>query len=238
MTEVNIPTATRIEFRQGMKPTLKAAVGSKDNIPTIDKVLLDETLAGYNITPLDWSNAPNTSKMSTTQAREAIKDFITAHAADQFPAETRGPQMGTTIKQENAAKSTEQLASDVAALERRMKIMGDRYKRPDVNEMMAEVPSDVFPNKAAFDEQVIIDKLSDNPTIGSYIEGNKIIAHEPISYAGWPEGWVKSRNLPETKITATDIKTGERVPVGKDWTDADPKPVGVQVREKLNKKKG
>lgn len=94
-----------------------------------------------------------------------------------------------------------------------------------------------YASKNDFLEQQMIDKLAGQETAGSYVEGNKVIHHEPISYNGWPMQWVESRNLPKTKVYATDVKTGERVPLGDKWTEADPMPTGTAVREKMKKRK-
>jgi hypothetical protein len=86
-----------------------------------------------------------------------------------------------------------------------------------------------FTNKTDFLEQKMINDLSGLPTVGSYPMGNKTIHVE--QYKNWPF----MDTLPPIKTYATDAK-GNRVPIGETWTDVDPKPAGVQIKEKMNKK--
>jgi len=111
------------------------------------------------------------------------------------------------------------------------------YKAPkNVLEMKTgEMPNTpgmegVFKNKQEFDKANMFNTLKDEPPTGSYREGNKIITVEKTNI---PEGIP----LPKTKTYAVDATTGERVPVGKKWSDIDPEPLTERVKTILNRRK-
>jgi hypothetical protein len=107
----------------------------------------------------------------------------------------------------------------------------------NVSQMMTQDPSNprFFPSKEKFEQAAeIFGPLSGKPFTGSYPDGGKIINIEAVNY---PPG-MPTQGLPQTKISATNAKTGERVPVGKTWTDSDPEPLGARVRNILDRNKG
>jgi hypothetical protein len=92
-----------------------------------------------------------------------------------------------------------------------------------------------FASKEKFEQAAeTFGPLSGEPFTGSYPLGDKIINIELINY---PSG-MPTQGLPQTKMSATNAKTGERVPVGKTWTSNDPEPLGARVRTILDRNKG
>ena len=107
----------------------------------------------------------------------------------------------------------------------------------NVSQMLTEDTSGpkVYPSKEAFEKESIFSTLKDEPHTGSYIQGDKIIHVEKLDYGSLPKDITK--DFQQTKMYATD-KNGNRVPIGKTWTDTDPEPLGARVRNILDRNKG
>jgi hypothetical protein len=107
----------------------------------------------------------------------------------------------------------------------------------NVSQMLIEdtSKSKVYPSKEAFEKESIFSTLKDEPHTGSYIQGDKIIHVEKLDYGTLPKDITK--DFQQTKMYATD-KNGNRVPIGKTWTDIDPEPLGARVRSIIDRNKG
>ena len=103
----------------------------------------------------------------------------------------------------------------------------------NVSQMLTENTSNkVYPSKEAFEKERSFSILRDEPHTGSYIQGDKIIHIEKRDYGSLPKDITNT--FEQTKMYATD-KNGNRVPIGKSWTSADPEPLTSKVRRKLGK---
>jgi hypothetical protein len=240
---------TPLTTREKLDKTLQSAYGQVSGRgKVLNKELIDQTLAGEGLPPVDWSKlGTDYQSMSVKDGRKAIQKFVETEAGLRG-AGTRGPTQKTQMKEANerlayeqSQRSPEEVAKELAdmqaAIERRKRVLGDKYRAPGGSrfEMMTgepEVPkAQVFADETDFRQQQSFDKIAGIPTEGTWQEGNKTIHSQS---RGWPFDPTK------VDIFATDTATGKRVPRGVDWTEADPKPSGVETAEKiranLNKK--
>ena len=208
----------------------------------LNKELIDQTLAGEGLPPVDWSKLGNDYKsLSVKEGRQVIKKFIKSETGLSGQG-TRGPNRNTQMREANeriaaeeAALSAEEKAAKAAALDARLRALGNKYRPPGgtrfemmTGESKAPTPQ-VFANEAEFRQQQMVDTLAGIPTEGTWEVGNKTIHSKG---RGWPF------NPTKVDIYATDTATGKRVPLGDKWTEADPKPSGVETAEKIRKKLG
>jgi len=225
-------------FRQGLKSdTMTDAAVVKDMIKTttntgirryknsniVDNSVFDEFAADAGVM-LDWKSAPDISKMGFGEGKSAMTDWmykqIKTEANDLGLDARTGGIRGQIKAMEEANKNiqpinpTEEAAAVKAAQERMKKLRGGSM------EMMSAEPAHTFSSKQDFLEQQSFDVLAGVPTVGTYPQGNKIMHSQQIAPF-----------MTKTHIFATDAKTGKRVPIGDDWTAADPKPSMVEMRE-------
>ena len=102
----------------------------------------------------------------------------------------------------------------------------------NVSQMLTEDSTKIFPSKEAFEKERIFSDLKDIPHEGKYQQGDKIIHVEAIKYGNLPKDITSTWE--QTKTYATD-KSGKRVPIGKEWTEADPEPLTSQLKRKLKR---
>lgn len=104
----------------------------------------------------------------------------------------------------------------------------------NVSQMLTEDTSGPkqYSSKEQFEKERMVSMLKEIPHEGSYPQGDKIIHVEAIKYGNLPKDI--TRDWEQTKMFATD-KTGKRVPIGKEWTEADPEPLTSQLKRKLKR---
>jgi len=206
-----------------IKITTNTGIRRYKNSNIVDNSVFDEFAADAGVL-LDWKSAPDISKMGFAEGRTAMNDWMYKQIktdANDLGLDTRtGGIRGQIKAMEEANKNiqpinpTEEAAAVKAAQERMKKLRGGSM------EMMSAEPAHTFSSKQDFLEQQSFDVLAGVPTVGTYPQGNKIMHSQQIAPF-----------MTKTHIFATDAKTGKRVPIGDDWTAADPKPSMVEMRE-------
>lgn len=200
-----VEKAARTDVRSTLKTSGKAGINSKNGIMVLDKKLYNDNLTALGYEVPDWSKLPNDYKsQSVADARKTVNNWVYEQVKDQIPKESRGPQMQTIIKQEQALKTPEQIAAEEAAVQARMekwKRGGVRMPR-DTMEMQTTTPT--FKDATDFKNQQMMDKLSGKYTEGQYKQGDKLIVYT-IEYVGPFEREVK---------TIYSTKTGEKIGTG------------------------
>jgi len=206
-----------------IKITTNTGIRRYKNSNIVDNSVFDEFAADAGVL-LDWKSAPDISKMGFAEGRTAINDWMYKQIktdANDLGLDTRtGGIRGQIKAMEEANKNiqpinpAEEAAAVKAAQERMKKLRGGSM------EMMSAEPAHTFSSKQDFLEQQSFDVLAGVPTVGTYPQGNKIMHSQQIAPF-----------MTKTHIFATDAKTGKRVPIGDDWTAADPKPSMVEMRE-------
>lgn len=161
---------TPLTIREKLDKTVQTAyrpVAGQGKV--LDKTLIDETLAGEGLPPVDWSKLGiDYQSMSVKDARKTIQKFVEKETGVSG-AGTRGPTAKTQMREANerlayeqAQRSPEEIAKELAdmqaAIERRKRVLGDKYRAPggDRFEMMtgdpekkSSIPRPDFPEGSA-----------------------------------------------------------------------------------------
>jgi len=243
------------EIRFDVKNTGKGAITTKNNIIQLDKAAYDELAAMHGAT-LDWSKLGELKK-GAADAREQVNNFVMQAIKEARGPEKRGPQMRTLQKQAEAelgiGKDTEltpeqlkrigstgkpqpapTISPALQAMLDKQKAAGNYRGPKDVSQMMTS--ETVYPSLEEFNKATMMDVLAGKEQLGAYRLGDKIIQRIPNPERANVPDVFKDRFSPVKEI-AYDANTGERVPVGSDWTEIDPKPFKQQVEDKLKKRK-
>jgi hypothetical protein len=191
----------------------------------LDSIRARAQASGAKYTP-PTADTPTVAPVAPTELPPAAAPAVATSTLDQLRSRLtpQTPEQAAAVEAYNALspaeKATQTRAENVA-----------KKAPPGVSQMIVPNEPIVHANKAAFEKAGLFDTLASRAAAGSYREGNKIITVEPHQ-GPWP-----FPTKPPVYITAVDAATGERVPVGKNWTAADPQPVSSKVRDKLNKNK-
>jgi hypothetical protein len=165
-------------------------------------------------------------------ARELGKYGFTQMTPDELAALQTGRNL-PQYQQPVAGPVAPAQAAQMAAAQR---IIGaPPVARPPNTMQMATAPvkSVVYPSREAFEQATMFDRIAGKEVAGSFKEGNKIITYTPWQHP-WP---FTDRPKPAPTVTAVDAATGQRVPVGKTWTEADPAPSGSLIRQRMSRGK-
>jgi len=112
---------------------------------------------------------------------------------------------------------------------------GPSKKGPsNVSKMLTEDTSSSgkYSSKEEFEKAGLFSTLKEEAHTGSYPQGDKIIHVEEINYGNLPKDVTSTWE--QTKTYATD-KNGNRVPIGKEWTEADPEPLTSQLKKRFKR---
>jgi hypothetical protein len=205
------------------------------NLDTLDEAQKQATKVSLLEEQRKLQSAIRDNRISKVYSNDEIEKLMKRyHAVDKAV---------TTIQNEQVHKSNkarwEKNQADIAEkqAEKEAKKVSKKKAPDNVSQMLIEDTSGpkTFPSKEAFEKESIFSTLKDEPHTGSYIQGDKIIHVEKIDYGTMPKDVTK--DFQQTKTYATD-KSGNRVPIGKTWTDLDPEPLGARVRNILDRNKG
>ena len=167
-------------------------------------------------------------------AEKAANDELIAKAAERRSKLSGVMKRGEDFSMQPAVNpTTPTISPALQALLDKQKAAG-KYKPPGVSEMMTG--ETVYPSLDDFNKATMFDAVAGKEQLGAYIMGDKVIQRiANPDRANVPEMF--RDKFPAVKEIAYDVNTGERVPLGKDWTEADPKPFKKQVEDKLKKRK-
>jgi len=133
---------TPLTTREKLDKTVQTAyrpVAGQGNV--LDKTLINQTLVGEGLPAVDWSKLGiDYQSMSVKDARKTIQKFIEKETGVSG-AGTRGPTQKTQMKEANerlayeqSQRSPEEVAKELAdmqaAIERRKRVLGDKYRAP------------------------------------------------------------------------------------------------------------
>lgn len=107
------------EVRGQVKMSAAGGIRSKDNIVQVNKTLFNDIAEKNGFTPIDWTSAPDVSKMSVADARKTITDFVDDQFKSQYAKGTRTSQ-SKLIKETEASMTPEQMAAQEAAVAARL----------------------------------------------------------------------------------------------------------------------
>ena len=218
-----------------IKTTVNTGVKRYKNSNIVYNSVFDEFAADAGVL-LDWSTAPDISKMGWKEGNSAMSNWMYKQIkteANDLGLDTRTGGIRGQMRQmeeSNADIQPPNPAEEAALAKAAQERMAKMRKFGSSMEMMSteSTPTlQVFKNENEFKKQKSLDILAGKPTVGTWQEGSKTIHSQEISPF-----------MTKTNIFATDTATGKRVPRGKTWTADDPKPSGVESAQQIRKKLG
>jgi hypothetical protein len=194
------------------------------------------------IKPTKQTTTPATTTRSSAEIRKQMDALDNQMTMLRDDALAEGLTM-ETLEGQAYRNQLDSMFKQMAPLEKELKLAIELEKKQarqakkkapsNVSQMLiGDEGSKVYPNKKAFEKESIFSTLKDEPHTGSYIEGDKIIHVEKVNYGNLPKDVTK--DFQQTKTYATD-KQGNRVPIGKEWTDADPEPLTSALKRKFKR---
>lgn len=166
----------------------------------------------------------------------AMSPEETAALSGGMPHPAAGPISPADLAKQMAASNIAPPTTPIqAAAQQTIQAKMRQTPPPGVSQMMTgESLANKIPvmSKADWDAQVMMDTLAGKPSYGAYELNGKIIHHVENRIGPFP---VDPKN--PVKIFATDAVTGERVPIGKNWTEKDPPTSSALIKERMRKGK-
>lgn len=210
--------------------TTNSGVRRNKNTNIVDNSVFDELAADAGVL-LDWSTAPDISKMGFKEGRKAMSDWmykqIKTDANDLGLDARTGGMRGQIRQMEEANKNIQGInpAEEAAALnaaQERMK----KLRSGSSMEMMSNPPATTFASKQDFLQQQMVDKLSGKSTFGSYIDDGKLYEYIQNPQATGVPADLAAKLGPQVRVVVTDLTKGT---VSKDF-----KTSGDLIRERMS----